>query len=155
MSGPRRRNRRVAVLAVPLFALVAGGAAPAAQASAQPPRAGAAPVAEVCLDATVTGGTLSLCDAAAGTQAVKRLTFTNPGRARRDLSVVVYDCAVFNPGIKCQDPPVATYTIEWRQVRSKESVSADLQLKNPLGPLVYWTADPDTQATALQLADLS
>lgn len=102
----------------------------------------------------VTGGTVTWCEISVDGEPGGRLTFKNTGRAYVDLSLVVYDCdggkAPDVSGGDCAKSLAGTYDVIWRQVKSKQSVSADFQLKKK-NAQVWWTNAKLTEATDLKL----
>lgn len=146
---PARRGRIIAAAAgaAAVFAISAG--APAV--GAQTPTAEPACSGPAGSDMQVTGGTVTWCPTAAG----GRLTFTNTGRAYRDLSLVVYNCdggkGTSADLKKCAASMKGMNDIEWRQVKSKESVHADFDIKKGSNAQVWWTADGTDKATDMKL----
>ncbi|HET9382836.1 MAG TPA: hypothetical protein VFP69_18670 [Streptomyces sp.] len=141
------------VLAVAALLLAAATAAPALTSS--PPAAAAPPACgKTSAPLAVTGGTVTWCEITLDGQPGGRLTFKNTGRAYADLSLVVYDCdggtAPDVDAAACGTSLAGTYDVIWREVKSKESVSADFQLTNK-NAQVWWTADKVSRATDLKL----
>ncbi|QDY77151.1 hypothetical protein [Streptomyces qinzhouensis] len=153
----KRGGRLAALLAVPLCVVTVAAAAPAS-ASGSPGGDRAAVVAEeTCTTPktfAVTGGTIGACRVTKDGEEFQRLTFTNTNRAQRDISVVVYDCdggAGSGAGTKaCSQNLKATYNLVWRQVKSKQTVSADFQLAHA-NSQVWWTTDPAEKAATMTL----
>ncbi|MFF6971268.1 MULTISPECIES: hypothetical protein [Streptomyces] len=151
----KRGGRTAALLAVPLCVTTLISAAPAS-ASGSPGGGRAAVVAEpTCTTPTtfaVTGGTIGTCRVTRDGEEFQRLTFTNTNRAQRDISVVIYDCdsGTADDWNACVAGMKATYNLVWRQIKSKQTVSADLQLANA-NSLVFWTTDPADKAASMSL----
>lgn len=162
LSAARTRpgGRTAALLAVPLCIVTVAGAAPASAAASGPGTGTggerAAVVAEPACTApktfAVTGGTIGTCRVTKDGEEFQRLTFTNSNRAQRDISVVVYDCdgGADNDWSACAASVKSTYNLVWRQIKSKQTVSADFQLTNA-NSQVWWTTDAAEKADTLTL----
>ncbi|MBV6696767.1 hypothetical protein [Kitasatospora aureofaciens] len=146
---PGRRGRIIAAAAGAACVLAISTGAPAV--GAQTPADEPACTGKASPEMQVTGGTVTWCPTAAG----GRLTFTNTGRAYRDLSLVIYDCdggKAPNADLKkCAQSMKSMDDVMWRQIRSKESVHADFDIKKGSNAQVWWTADRTDQATDLKL----
>ncbi|MEV7025199.1 hypothetical protein [Kitasatospora sp. NPDC093558] len=146
---PARRGRIIAAAAgaAAVFAISAG--APAV--GAQTPAAEPACTGKAGPEMQVDGGTVTWCELKDG----GRLTFTNTGRAYRDLSLVVYDCdggkGTGADPKKCAQSMKSMNDIMWRQIKSKRSVHADFDIKKGSNAQVWWTADSADKATDLKL----
>lgn len=149
-SLPTRRSLAAGVL------LLAASAAVVAPALADEPKtvADPPPCKKTGQPVSVTGGTVTWCEITVDGEAGGRLTFKNTGRAYADLSLVVYDCdggkAPNAKDADCAKTLDGMYDVVWRQVKSKQTASADFQLKNK-NAQVWWTAAKPDQATDLKL----
>ncbi|ANW22421.1 hypothetical protein [Streptomyces clavuligerus] len=143
--------RGAALLAAPLSVVALSGPAPAAPEPQPKPKAVSC-VGETSAPVKVTGGTLSWCTVSIDGEPGQRLIFTNPNRAYANLSVVVYDCdggkGTEATPQACAENLTGTYNVVWPVVKSKQSVSVDLQLSHP-GAQVWWTADKPSGASDL------